>query len=174
MDFSTQEHPMRRRLPGWLAMCVLVIVLASMAARADDDKEEKVPLDKVPKAVLKAVKAKFRGAELISAQTEKEDGKTLYEINLKDKGHTVDVSLTPDGKIVSIEKTIDAKDLPRRVTETINNKYPKADYKRVEEITEGGKTSYEVLLVAANKKKIEMVLDRDGKIIKEEAKDKKD
>ncbi len=165
---------MRRVLRGWLALCVFAMVTAGMAARADDDKEEKVPLDKVPEAVLKAVKAKFKGAELVSAQTEKEDGKVIYEINLKDKGQSVDVSLTPEGKIVSIERTIDVKDLPQKVAEAIERKYPKADYKTVEEITEDDKTSYEVLLVTADKKKIEVVLDRDGKIVKEEAKDKKD
>jgi uncharacterized membrane protein YkoI len=162
-----------RRFRGWLAMCVFVLVAAGIAARADD-KEEKVPLDKVPKAVLKAVQAKFKGAELVSAQTEKEDGKLLYEINLKHKGQTVDVSVTPDGKIVSIERTIAAKDLPRPVAEAINRKYPKAEHKIIEELTEDGKTSYEVLLVTADKKKIEVVLDRDGKIVKEEAKDKKE
>lgn len=163
-----------RRFRGWLVMSVFMMVTAGMAARADDDKEEKVPLDKVPKAVLKAVKAKFKGAQLVGAQTEKADGKTLYEINLKDKGQTVDVSVTPEGKIVSIEKTLAAKDLPRAVTKAINGKYPKAEYKRIEEITEDGNTSYEVLLVTADKKKIEVVLDRDGKIVKQESKDKKD
>jgi uncharacterized membrane protein YkoI len=161
-----------RRFRSWLVMSVFVMVTAGIAAQADD--EEKVPLDKVPKAVLKAVKAKFKGAELVGAQTEKEDGKTLYEINLKDKGQAVDVTVMPDGKIVSIERTIAAKDLPRPVTEGINRKYPKADFKRVEEITEGDKTNYEVLLVTDGKKTIEVVLDRDGKIVKEEAKDKKE
>jgi uncharacterized membrane protein YkoI len=163
-----------RRSRGWLAMYVFVLATAGMAARADDDKEEKVPLDKVPKAVLEAVKAKFKGAELVSAQTEKEDGKTLYEINLKDKGQSVDVTVSPDGKIVSIERTIASKDLPRPVTQALNGKYPRADYKKVEEITEDGKLTYEVLLVTAEKKTIEVVLDRDGKIVKEEAKDKKE
>ncbi len=159
-----------RRIRGWLALCIVVGVATGVAARADD-KEEKVPLDKVPKAVLKAVKAKFKDAELIGAQTEKDNGKLVYEINLKDKGTSIDVTLSPDGKIISIEKTITAKDLPRPVTEAINSKYPKSEYKIVEEVTEGGKTNYEVLLVTADKKKIEIVLDRDGKIVKEEKKE---
>jgi uncharacterized membrane protein YkoI len=162
-----------RRVHGWLAMCVFLMAVG-MATRADDDKEEKVPLDKVPEAVLKAVKAKFKGAELLSAQTEKEDGKTLYEINLKDKGHSVDVSLTADGEIVSIERTIDAKDLPKPVMDALNSKYPKAEFKTIEEVTEKGKTNYEVLLVTSEKKTFEVVFDKDGKIVKEEAKDKKD
>lgn len=162
-----------RRIRDCLVLYVFVSLAAGMAARADD-KEEKVPLDKLPKAVLKAVKAKFKDAELVSAQTEKEDGKLLYEINLKDKGTSVEVSVTSDGKIVSIEKTLAAKDLPRPVTRAINSKYPKAEYKRVEEVTENDKTTYEVLLVTADKKKIEVVLDRTGKIVKEEKEGKKE
>jgi uncharacterized membrane protein YkoI len=157
-----------RLLRGWLAVSVVVGVLVGVAAVADDAKEEKVPLDKVPKAVLKAVKSKFKGAELVGAQTEKDNGKLLYEINLKDKGQKIDVSVTPEGKIVSIEKTLAAKDLPRPVKQAIDRKYPKAECKRIEELTEDGKTSYEVLLVTADKKKIEVVLDPDGKILKEE------
>jgi uncharacterized membrane protein YkoI len=161
-----------RRFRDCLALCVFVSLATGVAARSDD-KEEKVPLDKVPAAVLKAVKAKFKDAELVSAQTEKDNGKLVYEINLKDKGASIDVTLSPDGKIVSIEKTIAAKDLPRPVTEALNSKYPKSEYQIVEEVTEGGKTTYEVLLVTADKKKIEVVLDREGKIVKEEKKEEK-
>jgi uncharacterized membrane protein YkoI len=162
-----------RRLRGWLIAGALVSMLAGAAARADEEKEGKVPLDKVPKAVLDAVKAKFKGAELVSAQTEKEDGKLVYEINLKHEGHSIDMTLTPAGKIISIEKTITAKDLPKAVAEAIDSKYPKSTFKKVEEIIEGGKTTYEVLLVTGDKKTIEVVVDPTGKIVKEEKKEEK-
>ncbi|HEY7428954.1 MAG TPA: PepSY-like domain-containing protein [Gemmataceae bacterium] len=162
-----------QRLHGWLTMTVFVGVLAGAAARADEEKEEKVPLDKVPKAALDAVKAKFKDAELVGAQKENENGKLVYEINLKHKGQTIEVTVTPDGKIVSIEKTIAAKDLPKAVAEAIESKYPKAAIKKAEEVTEGGKTNYEVLLVTADKKAVEVVLDPAGKILKEEKKEKK-
>ena len=163
-----------RLMRGWLAMSVVVGVLSGMAAAADEAKEEKVPLDKVPKAVLKAVKGKFKGAKLVSAEKETADGKVVYEINLKVKDQTIEVSATPDGKIVSIEKTITLKDLPKPVAEALKSKYPKADIKIVEEILQGEKVSYEVLLVTADKKTLEVVFDPKGKILEEEKKDKKD
>jgi uncharacterized membrane protein YkoI len=126
----------------------------------------------VPKAALDAVKAKFKDAELVSAQKEKEDDKLVYEINLKHKGQTIEVTVTPDGKIVSIEKTIAAKDLPKAVAEAIESKYPKATIKLAEEVIEGGKTNYEVLLATADKKMVEVVLNPEGKIVKEEKKGK--
>lgn len=154
-----------------LAMAILVGGLAGALAR---DEEEKIALDKVPKAVLKVVKAKFKDAELVSAEKETKDKKVVYEISLKLKGKTVEVSATPDGKIISIEKTIAAKDLPKAVTETLESKYPKATIKVAEEIMEGEKLSYEVLLVTADKKTLEVVFDPKGKVVQEEKKDKED
>jgi uncharacterized membrane protein YkoI len=173
MQPSHQESTMQQ-MRGWLVAGVVLGALSGMTARADEAKEEKVPLDKVPKAVLDAVKAKFKDAELVGAEKENEKGKVIYEINLKVKGQTIEVSATPDGKIVSIEKTISVKDLPKAVAEALDSKYPKATIKIVEEITHGEKLSYEVLLVTADKKTLEVVFDPEGKVLEEEKKDKKD
>src|SRR5437870_6912972 len=77
--------------------------------------EEKVPLDKVPKAVMEAVKARFKDVKVTGASKEKEEGKILYEITFKIDRRNVDVTLTPEGQIVLIEKEIAAKDLPKAV-----------------------------------------------------------
>jgi len=50
------------------AAALVVLMVTALGASADDEKEEKVPLDKVPKAVLDAVKAKFPKAKLVSAE----------------------------------------------------------------------------------------------------------
>jgi uncharacterized membrane protein YkoI len=150
---------------------VVVSLLAGMMARADEDKEEKVPLDKLPKAVVKAVKDKFKDAKLVSAQKENENGKIAYEINLTLKGDKIEATVTPEGKIVSSEKTIQVKDLPKPVAEALEKKYPRAAIKKAEEVTEGEKVSYEVLLVTADKKTMEVVFDPKGKVLKEEKKD---
>lgn len=156
----------------------VVVALAGLflltAARAD---EEKVPLDKVPRAVLDAVKAKYPGAELVGASKEKENNETIYELAIKYQGHKMDVSFKTDGTLVSAEKEIDAKDLPKPVAEALEAKYPKATYKKVEEVMEDNKLTYEVLLVTADKKRVEVVVEPQGKIVKEEekkAKEKKD
>ena len=157
----------------WLAVAVVLGLFGARGARAD---EEKVPLDKVPREVMEAVKARFPGAKLHGASTEKEDGKTVYEISLTYKDHHHDVTLQTDGKIVSIERTIPAKDLPKPVAEALEARYSKATYKIIEELLKGdGKLyGYEVLLITAKKKKLEVVLDPDGKIVKEEKKGKDD
>jgi hypothetical protein len=165
------EDSMRTVIPWRSAAVAAALVVLVAAVRAD---EEKVPLDKLPRAVGDAVKAKFPGAELVGASKEVEKGETLYEVALKYKGHNHDVTFKQDGGVVSVEKEITARDLPRAVSETLAAKYPRATFKKVEEVHEGNKLTYEVLLVTADKKTLEVVLDPRGKVEKEESKNKKD
>ena len=160
-----------RQFSRWLVMGSALSLLAVVAVRAQ---EKKVPLDKVPKAVLDAVKAKFEGADLKGASTEKDGDKLVYEISLVHKGHKIDASLTADGKFVSVEKEIKAADLPAAVAAAIKDKYPKAKIKLAEEVSEGGKVKFEVLLQTGPMSAVEVVLSPDGKIIKEEKKETKE
>ena len=155
-----------------LKIGVSLLTVASLtfgaAARADD---EKVPLDKLPAKVKEAVKAKFPDAELVSAEKETDNGKVLYEVNLKVKKQVIDVTVTEDGKIVEVETAIEAKDLPKTVTDALDKKYGKAKYHKVEDIVKGDQKYFEVLLEYADgKKKVEVQIDKDGKILEEEDK----
>lgn len=160
-------HP---RLIG-LALAAVVAVVLLAGAHAG---EQKVPLDKVPKAVMDAVKAKYPDAKLLRASSEEDKGKTVYEVSLKYKGQHHDVSVESEGKIVGIEREIAAKDLPKVVSDALEAKYPAPKYKLVEELLKGDGTlhAYEVLLTS-NDTTVEVVLDLKGKILKEEKKGKK-
>ena len=155
------------RVVGWRGLAVLLIVCAF--ARAD---KVKVPLKDVPKAVLDSIKEKFPRAELTEATKETEDGKTTYEIALKDGGRTVDVAATAAGKITEIETALDAKALPAKVRATLTDKYPKAIIKKAEEIIEikdGTETkSFEVVVMTTAEKSVEVKMSPDGRILKEE------
>ena len=153
----------------------VLLAAAGPAARAD----EKVDLDKVPKAVVDAVKARFPDAEIKGAEKETEDGKTYYELEILNKKDEIDVELTPDGDIAEIEKEIEYKDLPKAVSKALEDKYPKAEFDEVEEVTKVEKKTeklafYEVQVKTADKKHLEVEVDPDGKILNEEKKDKKD
>lgn len=159
-------------------LCLLSAVTAfefiGMVALAD---EEKVPLDKLPKAVSEAVKKRFPDAKMLSAEKETDNGKTVYEVAVKDKGQNIEVTLTPEGDITEIEKQIEAKDLPKAAAEALEKKYPKATYKMIEEVikVKDGKENleyYEVLLVTVEKKKLEVSVTAEGKLTKEEDKSK--
>jgi uncharacterized membrane protein YkoI len=145
-------------------------------AAASRGEEEKVVLDKVPKAVREGVKARFPDAKATDAAKETEDGKVVYEVTIKNKEQTIDVTLTPEGEIIKIEKEIGKKDLPQAVVKTLEEKYPKATYKIVEEINKVEKKKetlefYEVLLEKADKHRLEVQITAEGKIVNEENKD---
>lgn len=155
------------------ARSLLLVGLLSLGATARGD-EVKVPLKDVPGAVLETVKAMFPGAELKEATKETEGEKTSYELGLKDKGVSIDVTLTPKGKIVEVERSVAPKGLPKAVASAIEAKYPKAAIDKAEEIVEfeGGKESrrnYEVVLTTEAKKKRELKLSPEGKILDDEA-----
>jgi hypothetical protein len=150
------------------ALAVPAVMLVALAAPARAD-EEKVPLDKAPKAVVEAARKRFPKAEVVGISEEREGGKTVYEVEMRRGGKATDVTLTPEGKIVLIEQEIDAKELPKAVSGALEKKYPKAAYKVVEAVYEvaDGKEAldfYEVELTTAEKKVVEVQLLPDGKV----------
>ena len=154
---------MRKRFEvGLIAVFGLSAIVT--LSRAD---EVKIPLDQVPAVVMKAVKDKYPKAEVKGAEKDDSDGKVMYELNLEENGQKIDVSVKPDGTIASAEKVIEIKDLPKKVSDAVKAKYPKATLKSAEEVIADGKTSYEVV-IDVEKKTREVVLDPDGKILDDE------
>jgi len=153
-------------------LAVLVVLALAAPARAD---EQSIPLDKLPKGIVEAVKKRFPKATMVEAAKETADGKTEYEVSVKENGKNIDVTLTPEGVITLIEKTIDRKELPKAAAAALEKKYPKATYKIVEEVVavKAGKETtdfYEALLVTADKKAVEVQVKADGTIKNEEIK----
>ena len=144
-----------------------------ISAASAKDMEEDITLDKVPKAVLDAAKARFKGANFLGAakETDKEKGDQLvYEVSLKHKGQRIDALFTPG--VFLYEAQITARDLPPAVAKTLDEKYPKATYKLYEQLykVENKKEKlecYEVQLETADTKKaMEVQVSEAGKIIK--------
>jgi uncharacterized membrane protein YkoI len=165
-----------KRLIGLLGIGMAVF-MPLVALAVEEDHEEKVALEKVPKPVLQAVQARFKGASMTGASKETEDGKLVYEVTIEEKGKDVDVdvTLTPEGEILKIEREIDAKSLPKASAKALEDKYPRATYKIVEEIIEVQKKQeklayYEVLLVTADKRTLEIEVTAEGRIANVEEK----
>jgi Putative beta-lactamase-inhibitor-like, PepSY-like len=168
--FQVEQESTMRKFMGRLATVAAMVVVTGVMVRAD---EEKIPLDKLPAAVVKAIKAKYPKAEMVSAEAGDENGKKQFEVELKNEGHNLEVTISPDGEILVVEKIIPVKDLPKIVSEAVEAKYPKAVIKKVEEISKQDSVSgYEVQIVTADKKKLEAEFDVKGKFIEEEKADK--
>ncbi len=158
------------KFAGPIAGAALIALVASVTlARADD---QKIPPEKLPAAITKAVKARFPRAEITSGSKEVEDGKTTFEVELKSEGAEYSVSLKEDGTITEIEKEIEPADLPAAVLKAVKEKYPTGTLKEAEEVTAGAKTTFEVMVSVPGKKKMrEIALDKEGKILSDEEED---
>ncbi len=169
---------MFRTLPT-AALLAIALLAAAVVLRADDE-DDKVPLDKLPKEVTAAVKKKFPGAELLSAIKDTHDkNKPTYEVTIKFKKQELDVTLTPAGDIVQVERGIEMKEVPKVVMDAIKKRYPRATFQGASEIIKDDKVAeYELDIVTKDKKNLYVTFDRHGKFIYEEeveeSKDKKD
>jgi uncharacterized membrane protein YkoI len=153
------------------------LVALGGVARADDkakpaEKPQKIAPDKLPEKVMAAIKARLPGAEITSAEKEMENGKVVFDIELKHKGRKYEMDIQEDGTIIEIEKEVAAKDVPA-VTKAVTAKYPNATIKEIMEVNKvKGKQEtpihYEVTITTADKKSKEVIVSLDGKTVKEE------
>lgn len=123
----------------------------------------------VPAEVLKTVTAKYPNAAMKSFASEVEDGKTEYEVTLDAAGALIEVSLSPEGKLLSEEQKIAAKDLPDAVKKGLAaSTWAKAKVVRVEKVTEADAPDAPVfeILVDQGGKKHEVVFASSGEISK--------
>ena len=157
-----------------LRMAMMTGVLAlTFAARADD---VKVAVKDLPKAVAAAVKARFPKAQITDAEKITEDGKTTYEVSLKDGKNELDATYSADGKLLSLETEVAVKDLPPPVTDAVKGKYPKGTMKSAAWIVDydGAKETkyYGVIVSTGAKKDRELSITLAGEIkADEEAED---
>src|SRR5262245_51827112 len=152
-----------------LRSLVLGLLIVTPALRAD---EEKVPLDKIPKAVKDALIAKFPKAKIDKCTKAKEGNDVVYDIEFKDGDRKCEADIKENGTFINFEKAIEVKNLPKAVKEAIEKKYPKSTMKEIMEETEvKGKdekiAAYEVVLVTADKKEVEVRVSPEGKILED-------
>jgi uncharacterized membrane protein YkoI len=175
-----EEAPMRVHGIRYLTPGLVAVILAVAACRAD---EEKVALDQLPKAVVEGLKAKYPNAEMVSAAKENEDGKTVYEVKIKNNGQKLEVKLSAEGKILEEENDGDNKDgdkkeenkaekvapdkLPKAVADAIKARFPNGEITSAEKETENGKVVYDIELKQGGRK-YEMDLYEDGTVIEVE------
>jgi hypothetical protein len=154
----------------WAGVALGLLALVLLGAAAD---AKRVPLRDVPRPVLDAVRARFKDARMTGADRSVEHGRPVYEIAISHQGQSIDVTVTAEGAIVLIKRQIAARDLPEPVSRALEDRYPKATYKEVEEVvrvqgTHEQPTHYEVELVTAQRRTVEVMVGADGAFLKTE------
>ena len=134
-----------------------------LLAGSSSAQEKKIKRSDLPPAVEKAVAAQSAGATIRGFSTEKENGQTLYEVEMTVSGHSKDVSMTADGSIVEVEEQVALDSLTPEVKAGLQAKAGNGKILKVESLTKKGKLVAYEAKVEANGKKTEIQVGPDGK-----------
>lgn len=157
----------------WIApLAVISCFVATSFVSAQDGK---MTFDDLPKAVKKTVKAEYPDAKIRGVAKEKNDeGQTVYEVEMTIKGKAVDIIVDDRGDIETIEEEMDADDLPKAVKAVASKTFPKGKITKAEKVTdEDKKVSYEIFVKIGEKPAFEVLMAKDGKILKDGSKPSK-
>lgn len=137
------------------------------AVAAQDKKEE------LPKVVMAALKAKFPNAVITTWTKTKEGDDVVYDIEFTEKGRKCEADIKENGVYINFEREIAVKDLPAAVRKAVEAKFPKATFKLTLEVIgvkdkKEALDEYEIIIVSADKKEMELTIAPDGKILNEE------
>src|SRR5580700_903188 len=141
------------------ALAVSLLFLAGYASA----REKKIKRSDLPPAVEKTVAAQSAGAMIRGFSTEKENGQTLYEVEMTVSGHSKDVSMTTDGSIVEVEEQVALDSLSAEVKAGLQAKAGKGKILKVESITKKNKLVAYEAKVDTGGKKSEVQVGPDGK-----------
>src|SRR5947209_12710424 len=145
-----------------IIICSCLFLAATSLAAA----EKKIKKSDLPAAVQKTADEQSQGATVKGYNQEVENGKTYYEVELTVNGHSKDVSMDPDGKVVEIEEEVALTSLPEAVHKGLTDQAKGGKITRVESLTKGGKlVAYEAQVVN-DKQRSEIQVGPDGNPLK--------
>lgn len=142
------------------AICSLTITVGLASAG-----EKKVNIKDLPPAVQKSIQAETANAAITGIARDVEDGKTIYEVEMKLNGHGRSLDLDTQGKVLSMEEEVALDSLPAPAKTAIGKLAAGGRVTKVEKVTVAGKTSYEAALTVKGKKS-EVMVGEDGAVLK--------
>lgn len=150
----------------------LVITMLVIAAQAWSGAWQAPGVNRIPKAVMDALIARFPGALIEKWTLEKEDGRELYDIEFRQKRRKMEADIFSDGALHNWEREVAVKDLPAAVVKTIERRYPGATLTEAMAVTAvtAGKEAlegYEVALETADKRDVEVTVAPGGTILED-------
>ncbi len=142
---------------------VLLMAVVLVFALAASAQEKKIKKSDLPAAVQKTADEQSKGATVKGYNSEVEDGKTIYEVELTVNGHSRDVSISPAGEVVELEEEVTLDSLPVEVRDGLQKKAGAGKITKVESLTKKGKLVAYEAQVRTNGKKSEVQVGPDGK-----------
>jgi len=120
-------------------------------------------LKDLPPAVKATVETETRGATVKRISTEKEEGKTVYEVETLVDGRTRDLMVDAGGRVYEVEEQIDVDKAPVPVRAAME---AKGRILTLESVHSGGKTTYEGRVRSKTGKTVSVAVGADGKPVK--------
>jgi uncharacterized membrane protein YkoI len=127
--------------------------------------EAKLQMKDLPPAVKATAEAETKGATVKGVSREKEDGKTVYEVETVVNGRTRDLMIDASGKVYDVEEQLDLDKAPAPVKAAIE---AKGKVVALEQATTNGKVHYEGKAKTKAGKTVSFDLDADGKPMKKQ------
>jgi uncharacterized membrane protein YkoI len=129
-----------------------VVLIASASAVGAIAAEKQISRSQLPKAVRNTADEQSRGATIRKYTTEVENGQREYEVEMVFEGHSKDVTIAPDGRILEIEEQADINALPAQVVSALRRKAGHGGIVKVELVTKNGTVvAYEAQVRTAGK-----------------------
>jgi hypothetical protein len=145
---------------------VALILLCLGAATAVLAQEKKISTTDLPAPVLSAFQKSYPGASINGVSRESEEGKTFYEIESVEGAVHRDILYAPDGTMVELEESMVEAELPAAVKATLAKKEFTGTVEKVEKVTKGKETTYE-MRIHSGSTMLEVMIGPDGKVIKQ-------
>ena len=131
---------------GWKPLLYTMAFSVLLATEANAA-ETRISRDKLPEAVRKTADEQSQGATVRGYTKETENGQIEYEVEMTTSGHSKDVSIAPDGRVLEIEEEVALNTLSPQVRKGLEAKAAAAKIKKVESLTKNGKiVAYEAHL----------------------------
>jgi uncharacterized membrane protein YkoI len=152
------------KLCNEITLSIFVVTLGFNAGHAS---EKAVAMKDLPAAVQRTVQEQSKGATIRGYSKEVEDGKTVYEVQMKVNGHGKDVSMDASGVVLEVEEEVAIDSIPGAARAAIKKAAGSGQITKVEKVSGGKEIAYEAGL-RKNGKRSEVKVSGDGRLLPED------
>lgn len=149
-------------------LIVSILALACSLVVTASAQEKTLKKSDLPAAVQKAVDEQSKGATIRGYSSETEGGQLQYEVEMTVHGHSKDVTIAPDGKVLEIEEQVVLDSLPAAVRDALRKKAGAGTITKVESLTKHGTLVAYEAKVHTGDKHSEVQVGPDGKPLEHE------
>ncbi|HXE82700.1 MAG TPA: PepSY domain-containing protein [Gemmatimonadales bacterium] len=145
-----------------IAITTLAVLLATRTTPSAAQ-EKKVTPSQLPAAVRRTADEQSRGAKVLGYETEKENGQTVYEVEMTVGGRSRDVTIDSSGNVLEVEEQVVFDSLPEAVRSGLRAAAGGGQITNVESLTKRGTLVAYEAHVRTGDKRSEIQVGPDGK-----------